>query len=85
MVGMKSSIDRFDEIRESGIKLLGTAVGSAPFLRAFLEDKVRDQTFLCRQLTSLSFQSALLLLRRCIQQNLRHLQRSLRTDNLPGV
>jgi hypothetical protein len=80
----KSSIDSFDSIRRTGIKLLGTAVGSRDFRLAFLEKKVDEQVLLLSQLPSLSFQSALLLLRQCIQQNLRHLQRSLKTDDLDG-
>jgi hypothetical protein len=80
----KSTIDDVDDIRRSGITLLGTAVGSRDFRRAFLEKKVDEQVQLLDQLPSLDFQSALLLLRQCIQHNLRHLQRCLRTDDLPG-
>jgi hypothetical protein len=38
----KSSIDRFDEIRESGIKLLGTAVGSVSAATRTCSDMLRS-------------------------------------------
>jgi hypothetical protein len=79
----KSTIDDVEAIRRTGITLLGTAVGSTDFRRAFLEKKVDEQVRLLEQLPSLSFQSALLLLRQCIQHNLRHLQRCLKTVDLP--
>jgi hypothetical protein len=79
----KSTIDHIDDIRSTGITLLGTAVGSKEFRRAFLKKKVSGQVQLLDQLPSLAFQPALLLLRQCIQHNLRHLQRCLKTIDMP--
>jgi hypothetical protein len=81
----KSKSHSLADIRRSGLELLGTAVGGPAFRRSFLEAKVDHQVGLLRSLGDLKSQHALLLLRFCIQQDLRHLQRTLRTDDLPGV
>jgi hypothetical protein len=81
----KSTIDSFDSIRNNGINLLGTAVGSRAFRLNFLTKKVQQQVDIITRLPSLSFQSAFILTKRCIQQNLRHLQRQLKTDDLTEV
>lgn len=72
-----------EDIRADGINILGTAVGSAEFRSRFLSDKIERQVGLLHQLSDLKSQHALLLLRYCVQQDLRHLQRSLRTVDLP--
>jgi len=46
--------------------------------------QVEAQVKVVRKLGDLKAQHALLLLRFCLQQDLRHLQRTLRTDDLPG-
>jgi hypothetical protein len=78
----KSTIDDVEDIRRDGITFLGTAVGSTEFRRASLNKKVDEQVRFLDQLPSLSFQTALILLRQCTPQNLRHFQRCLRTNDL---
>ena len=48
----------------------------------FLEAKIAAEEALLAKLVDLPHQHALLVLRQCLQQNLRHLQRSLRSDDL---
>ncbi|UOH81738.1 hypothetical protein LQV05_004418 [Cryptococcus neoformans] len=60
----------FTEMAENGFKMLGTM------------GKMESEARKIARLKDLPSQHALLLLRLCIQQNLRHLQRSLRTDDL---
>jgi hypothetical protein len=50
----------------------------------FLQGKTREVFAKLDELRHLPYQAALLLLKQCIQQDVRHLQRSLRTDDLPG-
>jgi len=73
-----------DAVRDGGMKVLGTAVGSSAFRSDFLERKVDQQLALLDKLPDLPSQHALLLVRMCLQQDLRHLQRSLKTDDLAG-
>jgi hypothetical protein len=73
-----------DDVRENGLEVLGTMVGPAQARQAFLEAKVEKQVAVLSKLPDLASQHALLLLRQCLQQDLRHLQRTLRTDDLPG-
>jgi hypothetical protein len=80
----KSKIDSLDSIRQHGIELLGTAVGSKDYRLAFLNEKIDEQRKILDTLLTVSSQSGLLLHRNCVQQNLRHLQRSLKTADLPG-
>ena len=80
----KSKSYALDDIRSDGIEILGTAVGGAAFRSAFLDGKVEHQVGLLQQLGDLKAQHALLLLRFCIQQDLRHLQRTLKTGDIPG-
>ncbi|KAE8537530.1 hypothetical protein D1P53_006236 [Cryptococcus gattii VGV] len=51
----------------------------------FLEGRIRQEVNKINKLKDLPHQHALLLLRFCIQQNLRHLQRSLRSDDLEDL
>jgi hypothetical protein len=48
----------------------------------FLEAKIIAEESLLARLVDLPHQHALLVLRQCLQQNLRHLQRPLRSDDL---
>ena len=73
-----------DEIKQRGWKLLGTCVGPALARKAFLEAKVDKQVAKLANLKDLPHQHALLLLRQCLQQDLRHLQRTLKTDDIEG-
>ncbi|UOH81167.1 hypothetical protein LQV05_003833 [Cryptococcus neoformans] len=67
---------------ENGFKMLGTMVGPKKAREEFLKGKMESEARKIARLKDLPSQHALLLLRLCIQQNLRHLQRSLRTDDL---
>lgn len=80
----KSKSYALDDIRDEGIEVLGTAVGSTAFRSNFLRDKIKAQVEVARKLGDLKAQHALLLLRFCLQQDLRHLQRTLKTDDLLG-
>jgi hypothetical protein len=73
-----------DSVRMDGFKLLGTTVGSAEARRAFLQEKVTQVTAKLDELRHLPHQHALVLLRQCIQQDVRHLQRTLNTTDLPN-
>ncbi|UOH85594.1 hypothetical protein LQV05_002423 [Cryptococcus neoformans] len=72
----------FTEMAENGFKMLGTMVGPKKAREEFLKGKMESEARKIARLKDLPSQHALLLLRLCIQQNLRHLQRSLRTDDL---
>ena len=78
----KCKLISFDEIRQEGFKMLGTMVGGKEKRAEFLEGRIRKEMAKVGKLKDLPHQHALLLLRFCIQQNLRHLQRSLRSDDL---
>ncbi|UOH84402.1 hypothetical protein LQV05_001202 [Cryptococcus neoformans] len=78
----KCKLISFDEIRKDGFKMLGTMVGGKEKRAEFLEGRIRREMAKVGKLKDLPHQHALLLLRFCIQQNLRHLQRSLRSDDL---
>jgi hypothetical protein len=71
-------------VRELGFKLLGTMVGPAAARQSFLDSKVAVVHAKLDELRHLPHQHALLLLRQCIQQDVRHLQRTLKTDDLPN-
>jgi len=74
-----------DSIRQDGLELLGTVVGPPTTRRQFLSAKVGDLRQSISKLHSLPHQTALILLRTCLQQNLRHLQRTLKTDDLLDI
>ncbi|UOH80215.1 hypothetical protein LQV05_002864 [Cryptococcus neoformans] len=78
----KCKLISFEEIRQDGFKMLGTMVGGKEKRAEFLEGRIRREMAKVGKLKDLPHQHALLLLRFCIQQNLRHLQRSLRSDDL---
>ena len=71
-----------EDVARNGLRALGTCVGSSDARAAFLAEKVEEQLPALVRLKDLPGQEALLLLRQCISSNLRHLQRSLRTDDL---
>ncbi|KAL9937131.1 hypothetical protein V8E36_004366 [Tilletia maclaganii] len=60
-------------------------VGSAEARRNFLRTIVDAEIAKLEMLPSLRRQDALLLLTQCVQHNLRHLLRTLRTDDIPGA
>ena len=79
--GNKCSSVHLDIIKRNGLELLGTVVGGREARTAFLRSKISGVSHKLNQLSSLPSQHALLLLTRCIQQDLRHLQRSLFTSD----
>lgn len=70
------------EVRENGLEMLGTCVGSREAREIFLKAKADRQVAKLDNLHELPHQHALLLLRQCLQQDLRHLQRSLKVDDI---
>ena len=78
----KSSTHTIQDITQSGLKVLGSCVGSMAPRAAFLQAKIEEQERTLAKLPGLPHQHALLVLRECLQQNLRHLLRSLRSDDL---
>ncbi len=69
-------------IGEQGFELLGTCIGSPQRRSSFLTSQIDKLVSKLAGLADLPHQHALLLLRTCLQNDLRHLQRSLRTDDL---
>ncbi|ADV23184.1 Hypothetical protein CGB_F6630C [Cryptococcus gattii WM276] len=78
----KCKLITFTEMAENGFKMLGTMVGPKKAREGFLKAKVENEARKIARLKDLPHQHALLLLRFCVQQNLRHLQRSLKSDDL---
>jgi hypothetical protein len=78
----KSSTHTIQDITQSGLNVLGSCVGSQAPRAAFLQAKIEEQERTLAKLPGLPHQHALLVLRECLQQNLRHLLRSLRSDDL---
>ena len=74
-----------EEVKESGWKLLGTMVGPPSARREFLSTNIAKQVAKLTNLQELPQQHALLILRQCLQRDLCHLQRSLKTEDLEGV
>jgi hypothetical protein len=81
----KSFITSIDEIKDSGLKVLGSCLGPTAIRKDFLEEKVALVEQKINRLVDLPHQHALLLLRQCMQQDLRHLQRCLVSDDLADV
>jgi len=69
-----------DTIKREGLSILGSRIGSTNAQASFLDAKVDCLLGQVKNLGSLPHQHALLLLRQCLQQDLRHLQRSLASD-----
>jgi hypothetical protein len=62
--------------------MLGSCVGPPWVRRAFLKEKIAEVEQKISKLIDLPHQHALLVLRQCMQQDLRHLQRCLVSDDL---
>src|SRR5689334_6856502 len=71
-----------EDIRTDGLEILGTCVGTPSAREQFLQEKIDHEAATVTKLINLPHQHALLVLRVCVQQNLRHLQRSLKSDDL---
>jgi hypothetical protein len=78
----KSKTTALQEARERGMQLLGSCIGPIAVREHFLEAEIAAEEALLAKLVDLPQQHALLVLRQCLQQNLRHLQRSLQSDHL---
>jgi hypothetical protein len=78
----KSSITDLNTIRDHGLKVLGTTVGPHSARLAFLKSKIDHLRPKLNNLINLPHQHALLTLRLAVQQDLRHLQRTLKSDDL---
>jgi hypothetical protein len=78
----KSYITSVEEIRARGLKILGSCIGPKFAREEFLEQKIVKAEEKLSKLIDLPHQHALLLLRNCLQQDLRHLQRCLQSDDL---
>lgn len=78
----KSFITSVSEVKLRGLKMLGSCVGPSWARRAFLQRKISELEEKVAKLVDLPHQHALLLLRQCMQQDLRHLQRCLVSDDL---
>ena len=78
----KSKTHTIQDITQNGLNVLGSCVGSQAPRAAFLQAKIEEQERTLAKLPGLPHQHALLVLRECLQQNLRHLLRSLRSDDL---
>jgi hypothetical protein len=71
-----------EDIRTNGLRMLGTCVGTRSAREQFLQQKIEHEAATVTKLINLPHQHALPVLRVCVQQNLRHLQRSLKSDDL---
>jgi hypothetical protein len=71
-----------EDIRTNGLRMLGTCVGARAAIEQFLQEKIDHEAATVAKLINPPHQHALLVLRVCVQQNLRHLQRSLKSDDL---
>ena len=78
----KSYERTLDDIRATGMRFLGTCVGAESARRDFLSEKIAAQRALLMQLVDLPHQHGLLVLRYSVQQNLRHLARTLDPSGL---
>jgi hypothetical protein len=73
------------QLRQHGMPMLGTFIGSKEARTQFLQSKIDEQAALVAKLSDLPNQHALLLLRLSIQQNLRHLMRTLDSSGLEDL
>jgi hypothetical protein len=71
------------DIKRDGFKLLGTVVGPPTARLDFLKAAATTTAAKLDQLRHLPHQHAMILTKQCIQQDVRHLQRTLKTDDLP--
>ncbi|KAE8258651.1 hypothetical protein A4X13_0g1547 [Tilletia indica] len=73
---------RREDLKEGGFEMLGTMIGSTATRKDFLQAKIAEQEATINKLRNLPKQDALLLLLLCVQHNLRHLLRCLKTDDI---
>ena len=78
----KCATKTLESVRTEGFKILGSCLGPVNARAEFLSKAVQQEETKLQRLDALDHQSALLLLRICLQQNLRHLQRSLESHDL---
>jgi hypothetical protein len=78
----KSNTAALQVAKEQGVQLLSSCIGPTAVGERFLEAKLAAEEAVLAKLVDLPHQHALLVLRQCLQQNLPHLQRSLRSDDL---
>jgi hypothetical protein len=78
----KCRVHTIADLRESGVQLLGTCVGTESFRQRFLASKVEDMIVKTRKVLRLPKQAAFLLLRECVAPTLLHLLRCLDSANL---
>ncbi|KAE8241548.1 hypothetical protein A4X03_0g8133, partial [Tilletia caries] len=71
-----------EEIQAEGMSLLGSVIGSREARVQFLREEIEREAKKIDKLSSLRKQDALLLLTNCVQHDLRHLTRTLRTDDI---
>ncbi|MGV2364916.1 MAG UNVERIFIED_CONTAM: hypothetical protein MIN83_26280, partial [Paenibacillus polymyxa] len=81
----KTAIVSLEEMKTSGMQILGACVGPTEARRGFLEGKIGKLEEKMARLSGLPHQHSLLLLRQCLQQELRHLQRCLLGDGLEDL
>jgi hypothetical protein len=70
-----------EEIHTKGLRMLGACVGARSGRVQFLQEKIDHEAATVPKLINLPHQHALLVLRVCVQRNLWHLQRSLKSDD----
>ena len=78
----KSKVVSLHTLQHDGLELLGSCVGPVAVRRQFLEEKIQRMSAKLQRLRDLPRQEAQLLLRTCVQMDLRHLLRSLNPDGL---
>jgi hypothetical protein len=69
----KSKTTALQVAREQGMQLLGSCIGPTAVRERFLEVKIAAEEALLAKLVNMPHQHPLLVLRQCLQQNLRHL------------
>jgi len=78
----KCVVKELEGIKTEGMEILGTVIGPMVARRTFLANKIDKVFAKLDQLRHLPHQHALILPRLCIQQDVRHLQRTLHSDDL---
>ncbi|KAE8235723.1 hypothetical protein A4X06_0g9782, partial [Tilletia controversa] len=71
-----------EDLKDGGFEMLGTMIGSTAARKDFLQAKIAEQEATINKLRNLPKQDALILLLLCVQHNLRHLLRCLKTDDI---
>ncbi|GFZ46026.1 hypothetical protein JCM24511_03760 [Saitozyma sp. JCM 24511] len=78
----KSKTTALQETRETGLQLLGSCIGPTAARECFLEAKIIAEEALLAKQVDLPHRHALLVVHQCLQQTLRHLRRSLCSEDL---